>query len=335
MLPSGSETRPPIFIVGCPRSGTTLLSQLLDRHPSLAICFETNFFRLVYLQRKAFGDLSDLSNRRRLIGEYLASNPIRQAGLSTTELAERLSREATSYQAMFTSILKHHADSQGKPRFGEKTPVHALFLETLCEWFPDAVILHIIRDPRAAVASLQHKPWSPDSVVRNARTWLRLNRAARRFRERPGYLEIRYESLVTDPARELRKICSLLGEEYSPSMLVPDENPSGANEDREIARKAVTPVRLGAWRKELTADQVAQIEWALGPQLESFGYTREALPASALTAFSGGVYAAFDFARTSLRRLPAQCYRVWEPTSITKYEYWLFEKAWRRGASRS
>ena len=89
-------TSAPIFIVGCPRSGTTLLRRMLDGHPRLAICGATYFNLLVYSRRKAFGDFGDLSNRRRLISEYLARPPMKAAGLDTAALAERLSQEATS-----------------------------------------------------------------------------------------------------------------------------------------------------------------------------------------------------------------------------------------------
>ncbi len=312
-LSSATMPSAPIFIVGCPGSGTSLLRQVLDRHPSLAICNETHFYRLVYLRRKTFGNLSDPANRERLIRVYLSSREMQRAIPDATALARRLEHEASSYQAMFTSMLSFYADSQGKPRYGEKTPGHALFLETLCEWFPNAVILHMVRDPRGAVASLQRKAWARSSVVANARLWLRLNQAARLFRQRPGYLEVRYEALVQDPAREVRGICSLLGEEYSPAMLLPEEDSTGHIRGARRSRMAVTSEQVDAWRKELTSSQVAQIEWVLGPELESFGYAREGAPASALTMLRGVSYEAFDFARFEMSRLPSVWRRFGSP----------------------
>lgn len=329
-MPSGVQSAAPIFIVGSPRSGTTLLRQILDRHPALAICGETHFQALVYVRRKAFGDLSDPGNRRRLIDEYLATRHAKLIGLDTPELAERLSREATSYRAMFTSILTYYADSQGKPRYGEKTPRHALFLGTLCEWFPNAVILHMVRDPRAAVASLQREPWAPGSVVLNARRWLKLNQAARKSREHPGYLEVRYEDLVTEPAGELRKICSFLGEEYAPSMLVPREDPTIVGESMRRSRTGITSSRLELWRKELTVAQVAQIEWAAGPGLESFGYKRSASQASALVVLRGVSCAALEAARFVGARLPSFWYSFGTPAKIAKYEEWTGPRTWRK-----
>jgi hypothetical protein len=328
---NGLRSASPIFIVGCPRSGTNLMRQMLDRHPSLAICGETHFNRLVYLRRKAFGDLSDLANRRRLISAYLESPQIERAGLdASADFAERLSREATSYRAMFTAILSFYADTKGKPRYGEKTPQHALFLGTLCEWFPDAVILHMVRDPRACVASLRRESWAPDSVLLNARTWLKLNQAARRFHNRPGYHQVRYEALVTDPVSELRKICYFLGEEYSPSMLAPQAVFTGDSGSPKRSLTAVTSERVELWRKELKGSELAQVEWALGPNLESFGYAREASQASASAVLRGVSYAAFDLARFVVDRLPAVWYRFGAQTKIAKFEYWSAPRTSRK-----
>ena len=309
------------------------MRRILDRHPAVAICSETHFHRLVYLRRRAFGDLSDLANRRRLITEYISSRHSRRAGLDTAEFVERLSREGTSYRAMFTAILSYYAETQGKPRCGEKTPQHAFFLETLCEWFPNAVILHMIRDPRAAVASLQRVAWSASSVVTNARTWLKHNRAARLFRERPGYFEVRYEALVTDPVSELRRVCALIGEEYSPVMLQPEAVFTENSKASKRWRAAVTSERLDVWRSELTAAQVAQIEWVLGPELENFGYTRNAAPASAFTVLRGVSYAAFDYGRFVTARLPAVWYRFGAQTKIAKFERWSEPKNFRKGTN--
>src|ERR1700722_5792457 len=105
-------TEAPIFIVGASRSGTTLLKNLLSRHPRIWICGESHFHHYVYQRRWAFGDLSDPKNRERVIDEYLALKRL----LFVTDhagLRQRLLLEATSYQAMFTSFVKFHADSQG------------------------------------------------------------------------------------------------------------------------------------------------------------------------------------------------------------------------------
>src|ERR1035438_7487502 len=132
----------PIFIVGAPRSGTSLLRNMLNRHPRIAICGETHFHYYVYARRRAFGDLGDLKNRRRLVEEYLALKRLRFV-IDRAGLTEKLLREGTSYQALFTCFVKYHTVSQAKQRWGEKTPQHAVFSETLCEWYPGGTIIHM------------------------------------------------------------------------------------------------------------------------------------------------------------------------------------------------
>lgn len=184
---------------------------------------ETQFFRYVYSRRKAFGDLNRADNRRRLVTEYLGSLRIRRPGIDVAGLESRLLGAANSYRSFLASILEDLAKSQGKPRCGEKTPQHAIFAETLCEWFPGAAIIHLVRDPREVVASLQRVPWASNSVVTNARIWVRYNLAARQSRHRPEYLMVCYQDLVVRPEQELLRICTHLNEQYSPSMLIPAE----------------------------------------------------------------------------------------------------------------
>src|SRR6185369_14954631 len=108
----------------------------LNRHPAVAFCGETRFYRYIYRRRRAFGDLRDTRNRRRLIEEYLSTHLIERLRLDLAGLNVKLQREATGYRELFTSLLEYYAGSQGKLRYGEKTPQHAFFTETLCEWYP-------------------------------------------------------------------------------------------------------------------------------------------------------------------------------------------------------
>jgi hypothetical protein len=311
------------------------MRQILNRHPSIAVCRETHFMPLVHRRRKAFGDLSVSANRSRLISEYFQSRHIRRAKLDSAELAEKLMREGTSYQAMFASILRFYADSQGKRRTGEKTPQHALYLETLRQWFPGSVIIHMIRDPRATVASMLGMPWPLRSVFANARRWLTHNRAARRFRESPGYLEVRYEALVTDPENEVRKICAFLGEQYDPGMIVGDGMFNRQFDTTGRSTKAISSSSLDAWKTELTPAQVSQIEWVVGAELETFGYPRYAKSISAPAIVAGIAYAAFDWVRFTATRLPAIWYATAAQTKIARFEYWSGPAVFRKETNRS
>jgi Sulfotransferase family len=327
----------PIFIVGASRSGTNLLRNILNRHPRIAISGETQFHHYVYSRRRAFGDLSDLRNRRRLVEEYLALSRLKRFIVDPAVLAERLMREATSYKALLTCLVRYYAETQGKPRYGEKTPQHAMFSGTLCEWYPGGTLIHMIRDPRDVVASLQRMPWAADSVIQNARRWLRYNLPAQRCSHLPQYLPVRYETLVTQPEQEVARICARLGEEYLPSLLdsqgqrvFPAPVPW-----TQRAQKPITTERLGNWREELTTDEVAQVEWVVGHHMETFGYQRAVDPPSRLTIARGIGFAAFDAVRTRLTQLPSIWYYLVRPTKLAKEESWMRRRVPERAGPRA
>jgi hypothetical protein len=316
--------RPPIFVVGSPRSGTNLLRRMLDRHPAIAICGETHFFSTVYPQRRreAFGDPADARNRQRLVDALVSTRRIQALGLDSAQLAKKLMQDGASYPALFAALCKCYSESQGKPRWGEKTPQHAFFTETLCEWYPGAVILHMVRDPRDVVSSLLRLPFGFASTILNARTWLNCNLAARRSKHRQGYLEVRYESLAAQPKQELERICTFIGEEYCPAMLEAEQASirDALESDRYLA--PLTTERLERWRKELSTDQVAQVEWWIGAELKNFGYEAAAPPASAVTIAQGLVKAALELAREVIPKLPALWYYYMAPANLRQYEYW-------------
>ena len=265
----------PIFIVGAPRSGTTLLRNMLNRHPAVAICRETVFFDYVYRRRRTFGKLSELRNRQCLIKEYLSTQRILLMQMDTKALEQMLLREGTSYQAFFIALLQFYAKAHGKRRYGEKTPRHARFTEMLCQWYPRARIIHLLRDPRDVVASLLRMPWADRNVVGNARLWLRYNLAARQSRHRPQYLALHYEDLVTGAEHELRRVCEFIEEQYSPTMLVPNSDPAAELPWYRRAEQPLTTERVGKWREQLTPDQAALVEWYLGQHMQTFGYQAE------------------------------------------------------------
>jgi hypothetical protein len=247
-------------------------------------------------------------------------------------LKEKLVCEATSYPALFAGLASSYAESTGKERWGEKTPQHALISEHLCEWFPGAAILHILRDPRDAVASLQCMPWASNSVFSNARAWLACNLGARKSSHRPGYLLVRYETLVAQPERELARICAHLREDYAPAMLVPDHSALVLPPWGRRALGPVTLERVGAWQEELTARDAALIDWVIGPHLQSLGYARVADAPSIPSVARGLAFAGFDSVRRRLPQILGVWYHLMQPTKLAKEEFWVHRHRWDQDA---
>lgn len=310
----------PIFIVGAPRSGTTLLRNALNRHPRIAVCRETEFRHYVYRRRRAFGGLNDRRNRERVVREYLALERIRRTSLNLDDLASCLMEEGDSYPALFSSLLRFYMRAQGKQRWGEKTPDHALFADKLLAWYPGAMVVHILRDPRDVVASLLDMPSFPNSVFGNANLWLNFNRAAVSASRDPGYVLVRYESFVAEPERELRRLCDIFGESYSDEMLTPKADPTADRPWFQRAEDPVTTSRVEMWRERLSSRDAALIEWFIGPAMEEFGYRRAEANPSAAAISSGFAFAIQDAIRRRAGEFPAIWYRRPTCTQLAREE---------------
>jgi hypothetical protein len=162
-----------IFIVGVSRSGTSLMRHILNQSDSIAISRENHFLGHLIgsegMRRKfqQFGDLSDDENARRLV-DFIYSEGLEKSsrlrGMSShfRWILRRVEREDflkavlasdRTERGMFTVLMKLFADRKGKPIMGEKTPAHIRYVPTLLEWFPQAKVIHMIRDPRAIFVS--------------------------------------------------------------------------------------------------------------------------------------------------------------------------------------
>lgn len=313
----------PIFVVGAPRSGTTLLRLILDRHTEIGLCDETFFFYYVVRRRRAFGDLSSSRNRRRLIDAYLSTRRMREMGLDLRALGDRLENEGTSYAAFFSTLLSFYAEAHGKDRWGEKTPLHAAELPTLAKWYPGCRIVHIVRDPRGVVGSLQRMPWGARSVLRNARVWKLLTAPPNADRAGTERLIIRYEDLVTDPQGTVRSVCDYLSISFEPQMLAPQPRRPAKRPWLQRSHEAITDSSVEAWRGELSDEQVQLIEWLCAPEMRIHGYAATRPPASRWLKVRGTGDAIQDAIVERVRRAPRLWYYWARPRALAAEERWL------------
>ncbi|MEL6492901.1 MAG: sulfotransferase, partial [Cyanobacteria bacterium J06621_3] len=215
----------PFFIIGPERSGTTLLRLILNAHSTLAVPEEMGYFGFDFLPgiditRWENPDLSweeyvqyvhnFLSNRTETLKDF----DIR--GLENTILETKESNLKHPYKVVLDEFAKLHR----KQRWGEKTPNNVFFIDVLHQMFPEAKFIHIVRDPRSIVCSMNQDdfPWFSDDSVINALNWRKKARSAERLLEKhvpyQQRMLIRYEDLVTDPELSIRQVCRFLGEEF-------------------------------------------------------------------------------------------------------------------------
>lgn len=277
----------PIFIVGSDRSGTTLLRLMLTCHPDIAIPPESLFALDLYpawstVRLKAAAQVESLCD-----GLY-DDEMFREWQVARPALEEAIMERLPLSYAEFVSLVYESYAHQHQPtavRWGDKNPRYTMQLPWLWHLFPDARVIHIIRDGRAVFSSFREtnrkagKTIWPEQVSAAARSWTVRLAKARQHRSNPNYTEVFYEKLVQAPEAELRRLCAILEIAYDPSMLEFGKE----NRAEELVPKrqlvwhdaTLGPVqdsRVAAWQQVLTPSDVARFELMTGHQLLSCGY---------------------------------------------------------------
>ena len=271
----------PIFIVGCPRSGTTLLQLMLHAHRHIAIPPENRFLLELYDQRQEFGDLRDPVNRRSLV-RFIVSrrgSKLRDFGLDTRTVRRKLMRAASTVGTAGATVFSAYAAQFGKRRWGDKRPSYIQRLDTIVRLFPDAQVIHIIRDGRDCVSSLKRMPWWRGGSIKAIWTWRNAVIAGERARIRLGpdaYAEVRYEDLVRDPAPQLRRLCDFLDEPFDEAMLEPHRVAEVAVPQRKLwhtgTHEPVNERAVRRWRLDLEKWELDLLEFTAARQLRHHGY---------------------------------------------------------------
>ncbi|MEZ5859526.1 MAG: sulfotransferase [Geminicoccaceae bacterium] len=276
----------PIFVVGAARSGTTLLQSMIDAHPDIALVGELHFFDQILRLRETIPEPVDRRAIEPLRQGILTCHASRFVPDIDRALDLALPRLATAprptYGLLFRLLLEAFAELRGAGRVGEKTPTNVRYLAEIVELFPDARVVHILRDPRDSISSRVRYPFSSPSVIFNTLLWKIEMIYAFDFRatEKVGdgrYLEVHYEALVQDTEQQLRRICRFIDVHYAAKMLaghrradrVVRGEPWKAGVGEPVNRRSVD-----AWQQRLTPAQVGLIEALGGACIEQSGYQR-------------------------------------------------------------
>lgn len=279
------------FIVGAPRSGTTLLRMMLDAHPAIAIPPETGFLLTLLEQspapRMTWKDFFTFITQFETWIDF---------HLSHEAFADRLHRlDPFSLSDGLRCFYQLYAERFAKPRWGDKTPNYGLRLREIGALLPEARFLHLIRDGRDVAASLRDLWFSPsrdfDALARDW-SW-RVQTIRSQGAHSPFYLEVRYEELLTETEAVLRRICAFLQLDFSdqmlryyhfsPARLQEHESRIRADgtlvitkEERFAMQRLTTRPpdrsRHGAWRDVMNAEEHELFVQAVGPLLRELHY---------------------------------------------------------------
>jgi LPS sulfotransferase NodH len=286
--------KPPVFIVGCPRSGTTWLYHILLSSGGFAIY--RNEPKIFTYLAPLFGGFRSHAQRERFLQKWLASEDFDRSGLEAAEFRRRFLAGCRSAGDCLRLIMESIASQQGAERWSDCTPDNLLLMDSIQRAFPDARFIHCVRDGRDVALSLAQQAWirplagdrAVPAVIPAALYWAWAVARGRALGERLGsaYLEIRYEDLVRTPQAVLDRIAAFLDHplDYARiqqtgigSVKRPNTSFAGA-----IRTEGFQP--LERWRKACPPEQLGRIEALVGDRLEELGYRLAVSPAVRLTA---------------------------------------------------
>lgn len=271
---------PPFFVVAAARSGTTLLRVMLDRHPMLAIPGEGHFIPHLWSTRERYGR-SGVVERPEVWLTDLAKHPsFRFWNLPIEDVRVELDgRTALGFAEAVDAAYRAYARKAGKPRWADKTPDYIDHLPLLADLFPAARFVHMIRDGRdVALSTIDLKRFHRRAAT-CAHFWSRQVGGAMRQGKELGpdrYLELRYEDLLDEPERELRRLCAFVDLPFEEALLEHDEHDLEKLPERFRpihSRLALPPTKgLRDWRSQMPPSEVAEFEAVAGAQLSAAGY---------------------------------------------------------------
>lgn len=265
---------PATFIVGHPRSGTSLLRALLDSHPDLLVIpFETHLFDWA----KSPDSVSTLLDRTRLWPTLQRHRP----SISKDEVEGVLRRafsQALDPRTRLLALVEGWRELTGarqETRWVEKTPRHLYESNTLLKWFPaEARVLVMRRDPRDVIASvLKQNPSRP--LFQMALTGRLAHQVLTEHEPDPRFLVVGYEGLVRDPASTMKTVCQFLDIPYDPVVVKPTVLGSeySGNSRFDSTLQGVSESGVGRYHDILSGARLERTEALLAPVLSAGGYT--------------------------------------------------------------
>ena len=269
----------PFFVIGAHRSGTTMLRYMLSSHPRLYLPPESEFIP-AFFGRSPTGPLNRSESQRilrkifrlRFVGEWSGAPP-------DIDYLVPEGEELTPARLLHV-LYAAYAEQHGAARWGDKTPTYTCHIDLLHRIFPKARFIHLIRDGRDVALSVLDT-WGHRThvdLVFAARTWVRRVTQARRSigrLEPDSSLELRYDDLVVDPEKQLRRVCRFLDEDFHPEMLrfhltARESIEKGGFDD--AVRNPLTMERIDRWREEMRANDLRVYQAIAGETLTGLGY---------------------------------------------------------------
>jgi len=267
--------QPPVFIVGCPRSGTTLVHCWLFSAGGFAVYrSESHAYTLI---APRFGDLATPADRQSFLDVWLRGEWSRRTGLSASELREIVLKSASTAEFL-SAMMGEICARQGAVRWADSTPEHGLAVEAIRRGFPGAKVIHVVRDGRDVAASMVRQgwirpwPWESDRLSDAAAlywSWVvsETRRQGRLLGE--NYMELRFDEIVGDRTGAMERVSRFIDAPLDEERI--DRVAIGSvGKPNSSFKGSSNP--LGRWASAYEPEELARMERLIGAELRDFGF---------------------------------------------------------------
>ncbi|MBL6998175.1 MAG: sulfotransferase [Phycisphaerales bacterium] len=263
------------FIVGCGRSGTTLFRIILDAHPEIFIPPETFFFNQIANGEFGAGTLSTKNKIDILLNKWW----VKDMKVERATITDLLDKDNGTWRNVFLAFIASLSENSSSTMYGEKTPGHVQYAQTLLDTFPKCRILFMVRDPRASYASFRKSKVGTGQISSFVKTWSFASTTEQSLKTNPRCMRVQYEDLVTNTEHVMQDVCSFLGLTFEASMMNyhdredPDYSPEQKHHKNTL--KPIFTSGLNKWKSALSKNQIGLLEHCLGKQMVPLGYELE------------------------------------------------------------
>ena len=285
-----------IFISGASRSGTTMMCHVMDQHSQIHDINELHVFGDLItaeslnqaLTRSEQSDLAKAILQRDEHGMWAGDSALTNSALLQTVL-ERLDGEVVTAADDFEQAMYAVGESKGKAVVAEQTPRNIFFAELILKAYPNAYFVHMVRDPRAVLASQKSKwrlkflggdsipkiemirMWINYHPITLSKLWSKANSRAITHESHERFNIIKFEKLLENPEFTLRNLCESMGIDFQAKML-DIEHIGSSHQHNKSPASGISNATVDSWKKNLTDAEQLVSEKLCAKTMSHYGY---------------------------------------------------------------